>query len=95
MQNTTKDYVKFTGSSWAVDYLTPNHQAVDVPVIGSETYTFSAWVKSDSSSAGRIDLEIYQYNAKSENKQNGSSSEISAWVSPGEEKRLVFTKTLY
>lgn len=95
MQNTTRDYVKFTGNgSWGVDYLTPNHQAVDVAVEGGGTYTFSAWVKNDSSSAGRIDLEIYQLNANGENKQNGSSSEVSAWVSPGEEKRLVFTKTL-
>ena len=94
MRNTTRDYVKFTGGGWGVDYLTPNHQAVDTPVEGGETYTFSAWVKNDSSSAGRIDLEIYQQNAKGENKSNGSSSEVSAWVSPGEEKRLVFTKTL-
>lgn len=95
MRNTTRDYVKFTGNgSWGVDYLTPNHQAVDVAVEGGGTYTFSAWVKNDSSSAGRIDLEIYQWNANGENKQNGSSSEVSAWVSPGEEKRLVFTKTL-
>lgn len=95
MRNTTRDYVKFTGNgSWGVDYLTPNHQAVDTPVEGGETYTFSAWVKNDSSSAGRIDLEIYQWNANHENKSNGSSSEVSAWVSPGEEKRLVFTKTL-
>ena len=92
MQNTTKDYVKFTGDGWGVSYLTPNNQAI--PVIGGETYTFSAWVKNDSSSAGRVDLEIYQYNAKGENKQNGSSSEFSVWASPGEEKRLVFTKTL-
>ncbi|UXI85268.1 hypothetical protein NYZ94_05455 [Ligilactobacillus salivarius] len=94
MRNTTRDYVKFTGSGWSVDYLTPNHQAVGTPVEGGETYTFSAWVKNDSSSAGRIDLEIYQYNAKGENKENGSSSEVGVWVSPGEEKRLVFTKTL-
>ena len=94
MRNTTRDYVKFTGSGWGVDYLTPNHQAVDTPVEGGETYTFSAWVKNDSSSAGRIDLEIYQYNTKGENKENGSSSEVGVWVSPGEEKRLVFTKTL-
>lgn len=94
MRNTTRDYVKFTGGGWGVDYLTPNHQAVEVAVEGGETYTFSAWVKNDSSSAGRIDLEIYQYNANGENKQNGSSSDVSAWVSPGEEKRLVFTKTL-
>ena len=94
MRNTTRDYVKFTGGGWGVDYLTPNHQAVDTPVEGGETYTFSAWVKNDSSSAGRIDLEIYQYNAKGENKENGSSSEVGVWVSPGEEKRLVFTKTL-
>ncbi|MFR0552878.1 carbohydrate binding domain-containing protein [Ligilactobacillus salivarius] len=95
MRNTTRDYVKFTGNgSWSVDYLTPNHQAVDTPVEGGETYTFSAWVKNDSSSAGRIDLEIYQLNANGENKSNGSSSDVSVWVSPGEEKRLVFTKTL-
>ncbi|AIR11752.1 carbohydrate binding domain-containing protein [Ligilactobacillus salivarius] len=95
MRNTTRDYVKFTGNgSWGVDYLTPNHQAVDTPVEGGETYTFSAWVKNDSSSAGRIDLEIYQLNANGENKSNGSSSDVSVWVSPGEEKRLVFTKTL-
>ena len=94
MRNTTRDYVKFTGSGWSVDYLTPNHQAVDTPVEGGETYTFSAWVKNDKSSTGRVDLEIYQYNANSENKQNGSSSEVGVWVSPGEEKRLVFTKTL-
>lgn len=94
MRNTTRDYVKFTGGGWGVDYLTPNHQAVDTPVEGGETYTFSAWVRNDSSSAGRIDLEIYQYNAKGENKENGSSSEVGVWVSPGEEKRLVFTKTL-
>ena len=94
MRNTTRDYVKFTGGGWGVDYLTPNHQAVDTPVEGGETYTFSAWVKNDSSSAGRVDLEIYQYNANGENKTNGSSSEVSVWVSPGEEKRLVFTKTL-
>lgn len=94
MRNTTRDYVKFTGGGWGVDYLTPNHQAIDVAVEGGETYTFSAWVKNDSSSAGRIDLEIYQYNANGENKQNGSSSEVSVWASPGEEKRLVFTKTL-
>lgn len=95
MRNTTRDYVKFTGNgSWGVDYLTPNHQAVDTPVEGGGTYTFSAWVKNDSSSAGRIDLEIYQWNGKGENKANGSSSDVSAWVSPGEEKRLVFTKTL-
>lgn len=94
MRNTTRDYVKFTGGGWGVDYLTPNHQAVDTPVEGGETYTFSAWVKNDSSSAGRIDLEIYPYNAKGENKENSSSSEAGVWVSPGEEKRLVFTKTL-
>lgn len=95
MRNTTRDYVKFTGDgNWGVDYLTPNHQAVDTPVEGGETYTFSAWVKNDSSSAGRIDLEIYQWNANGENKANGSSSEVSVWASPGEEKRLVFTKTL-
>ena len=94
MRNTTRDYVKFTGGGWGVDYLTPNHQAVDVATEGGGTYTFSAWVKNDSSSAGRIDLEIYQWNAKGENKQNGSSSEVSVWASPGEEKRLVFTKTL-
>ena len=94
MRNTARDYVKFTGGGWGVDYLTPNHQAVDTPVEGGGTYTFSAWVKNDKSSAGRIDIEIYQYNANSYTKQNGSSSEISAWVSPGEEKRLVFTKTL-
>lgn len=95
MRNTTRDYVKFTGDgNWGVDYLTPNHQAVDTPVEGGETYTFSAWVKNDSSSAGRIDLEIYQRNANGENKANGSSSEVSVWASPGEEKRLVFTKTL-
>ena len=94
MRNTTRDYVKFTGGGWGVDYLTPNHQAIDVAVEGGETYTFSSWVKNDSSSAGRIDLEIYQYNANGENKQNGSSSEVSVWASPGEEKRLVFTKTL-
>ena len=95
MRNTTRDYVKFTGNgSWGVDYLTPNHQAVDVATEGGETYTFSAWVKNDSSSAGRIDLEIYQLNANGENKSNGSSSDVSVWVSPGEEKRLVFTKTL-
>lgn len=95
MRNTTRDYVKFTGNGdWGVDYLTPNHQAVDTPVEGGETYTFSAWVKNDKSSAGRIDLEIYQWNANHENKANGSSSEVSVWVSPGEEKRLVFTKTL-
>ena len=95
MRNTTRDYVKFTGNgNWGVDYLTPNHQAVDTPVEGGETYTFSAWVKNDSSSAGRIDLEIYQWNANHENKANGSSSDVSVWASPGEEKRLVFTKTL-
>lgn len=95
MRNTTRDYVKFTGNGdWGVDYLTPNHQAVDTPVEGGETYTFSAWVKNDKSSAGRIDLEIYQWNANHENKTNGSSSEVSVWASPGEEKRLVFTKTL-
>lgn len=95
MRSTTRDYVKFTGNgSWGVDYLTPNHQAIDVPAIGGETYTFSAWVKNDSSSAGSIDLEIYQWNGKGENKQNGSSSEVRVWASPGEEKRLVFTKTL-
>ena len=95
MRNTTRDYVKFTSNgSWGVDYLTPNHQAVDIPVEGGETYTFSAWVKNDGSSAGRIDLEIYQLNANGENKSNGSSSELSVWASPGEEKRLVFTKTL-
>ncbi len=94
MRNTTRDYVKFTGGGWGVDYLTPNHQAVDVATEGGGTYTFSAWVKNDSSSAGRVDLEIYQYNAKGENKENGSSSEVGVWVSPGEEKRLVFTKTL-
>ena len=94
MRNTTRDYVKFTGGGWGVDYLTPNHQVVDTPVEGGETYTFSAWVKNDSSSAGRVDLEIYQYNAKEPNKENGSSSEVGVWVSPGEEKRLVFTKTL-
>ena len=94
MRNTTRDYVKFTGSGWGVDYLTPNHQAVATPVEGGETYTFSAWVKNDKSSAGRIDIEIYQYNAKGENKANGSSSDVSVWASPGEEKRLVFTKTL-
>ena len=94
MRNTTRDYVKFTGSGWAVDFLTPNHQAIYVATEGGGTYTFSAWVKNDSSSAGRIDLEIYQWNANHENKQNGSSSDVSAWVSPGEEKRLVFTKTL-
>lgn len=94
MRNTTRDYVKFTGGGWGVDYLTPNHQAVDVATEGGGTYTFSAWVKNDSSSAGRIDLEIYQWNAKGENKYNGSSSEVGVWVSPGEEKRLVFTKTL-
>ena len=95
MRNTTRDYVKFTGNgNWGVDYLTPNHQVVDTPVEGGETYTFSAWVKNDSSSAGRIDLEIYQWNANHENKANGSSSDVSVWASPGEEKRLVFTKTL-
>lgn len=95
MRNTTRDYVKFTGNgNWGVDYLTPNHQAVDTPVEGGGTYTFSAWVKNDKSSAGRIDLEIYQWNANGENKANGSSSEVSVWASPGEEKRLVFTKTL-
>ena len=94
MQNTTKDYVKFTGNGWGVSFMTLNNQPIDVSVEGGETYTFSAWVKNDSSSAGRIDLEIYQYNAKEENNLNGSSSEVSAWVSPGEEKRLVFTKTL-
>ena len=94
MRNTTRDYVKFTGGGWGVDYLTPNHQAIDVATEGGRTYTFSAWVKNDKSSAGRIDLEIYQYNAKGENKENGSSSEVSVWASPGEEKRLVFTKTL-
>ena len=94
MQNTTKDYVKFTGNGWGVSFMTLNNQPIDVSVEGGETYTFSAWVKNDSSSAGRIDLEIYQYNAKGENKENGSSSEVGVWVSPGEEKRLVFTKTL-
>ena len=95
MRNTTRDYIKFTGNgNWGVDYLTPNHQAVDTPVEGGETYTFSAWVKNDKSSAGRIDLEIYQWNANHENKANGSSSDVSVWASPGEEKRLVFTKTL-
>lgn len=95
MRNTTRDYVKFTGNgSWGIDYLTPNHQAVDTPVEGGETYTFSAWVKNDKSSAGSIDLEIYQWNANHENKANGSSSDVSVWASPGEEKRLVFTKTL-
>lgn len=94
MQNTTKDYVKFTGNGWGVSFMTPNNQPIDVSVEGGETYTFSAWVKNDSSSAGRVDLEIYQYNAKGENKLNGSSSEFSVWASPGEEKRLVFTKTL-
>ncbi|NME23858.1 hypothetical protein HF867_02945 [Lactobacillus salivarius] len=95
MRNTTRDYVKFTGNgNWGVDYLTPNHQAVDTPVEGGGTYTFSAWVKNDKSSAGRIDLEIYQWNANGENKANGSSSEVNVWASPGEEKRLVFTKTL-
>ena len=94
MRNTTRDYVKFTGGGWGVDYLTPNHQAIDVATEGGRTYTFSAWVKNDKSSAGRIDLEIYQLNAKGENKDNGSSSEVSVWASPGEEKRLVFTKTL-
>lgn len=94
MRNTTRDYVKFTGSRWAVGYPTSNQQSSDVEVEGGGTYTFSAWVKNDSSSAGRIDIEIYQHNANNENKQNGSSSDVSAWVSPGEEKRLVFTKTL-
>ncbi|WP_143453896.1 coiled-coil domain-containing protein, partial [Ligilactobacillus salivarius] len=94
MRNTTRDYVKFTGGGWAVGYPTSNQQSSDVEVEGGGTYTFSAWVKNDSSSAGRIDLEIYQWNANGENKQNGSSSDVSAWVSPGEEKRLVFTKTL-
>lgn len=94
MRNTTKDYVKFTGNGWGISFMTPNNQPIDVSVEGGETYTFSAWVKNDSSSAGRIDLEIYQYNANGENKQNGSSSEFSIWASPGEEKRLVFTKTL-
>ena len=94
MRNTTRDYVKFAGSSWAVGYPTSNQQAFIVEVEGGGTYTFSAWVKNDKSSAGRIDIEIYQFNAKDENKQNGSSSDVSAWVSPGEEKRLVFTKIL-
>ncbi|RHJ57977.1 hypothetical protein DW111_08010 [Ligilactobacillus salivarius] len=94
MRNTTRDYVKFTGSSWAVGYPTSNQQTSNVEVEGGGTYTFSAWVKNDKSSTGRVDLEIYQYNANSENKQNGSSSEVSVWVSPGEEKRLVFTKIL-
>ena len=94
MKNTTRDYVKFTGSGWTVGHPTSNQQAIDVATEGGETYTFSAWVKNDSSSAGRIDLEIYQWNANGENKQNGSSSDVSVWVSPGEEKRLVFTKTL-
>lgn len=94
MRNTTRDYVKFTGDGWGVSYLTPNNRPIDTPVIGGETYTFSAQVKNDSSSAGKIDLEIYQYNANNGNTQNGSSSEINAWVSPGEEKRLVFTKKL-
>ena len=94
MRNSTRNYVKFTGGGWGVDYLTPNHQAIDVATEGGRTYTFSAWVKNDKSSAGRIDLEIYQWNAKGENKDNGSSSEVGVWVSPGEEKRLVFTKTL-
>lgn len=94
MRNTTRDYVKFTGTSWAVGYPTTDRQSSQVSVEGGGTYTFSAWVKNDSSSAGRIDIEIYQRNANNENKQNGSSSDVSAWVSPGEEKRLVFTKTL-
>ncbi|UUY24063.1 phage tail protein [Ligilactobacillus salivarius] len=94
MRNTTRDYVKFTGSSWAVGYPTSNQQTSNVEVEGGGTYTFSAWVKNDKSSTGRVDLEIYQYNANSENKQNGSSSDVSVWVSPGEEKKLVFTKTL-
>ena len=94
MRNTTRDYVKFAGSSWAVGYPTSNQQSSRVEVESGGTYAFSAWVKNDKSSAGRIDIEIYQYNAKGENKQNGSSSDVSAWVSPGEEKRLVFTKTL-
>ena len=94
MRNTTRDYVKFTGDGWGVSYLTPNNHPIDTPVIGGETYTFSAQVKNDSSSAGKIDLEIYQRNANNDNKENGSSSEINAWVSPGEEKRLVFTKKL-
>lgn len=94
MKKTTRDYVKFTGSSWAVGYPTSNQQSSHVEVESGGTYTFSAWVKNDKSSIGRVDLEIYQYNANNENKQNGSSSDVSAWVSPGEEKRLVFTKTL-
>lgn len=94
MRNTTRDYVKFTGSGWVVGHPTSNQQAIDIATEGGETYTFSAWVKNDSSSVGRIDLEIYQWNANGENKQNGSSSDVSLWVSPGEEKRLVFTKTL-
>ena len=94
MRNTTRDYVKFTGTSWAVGYPTTDRQSSQVSVEGGGTYTFSAWVKNDSSSTGRIDLEIYQLNANNEDKQNGSSSDVSAWVSPGEEKRLVFTKTL-
>lgn len=94
MRNTTRDYVKFTGDGWGVSYLTPNNRPIDTPVIGGETYTFSAQVKNDSSSAGKIDLEIYQYNDNNGNTPNGSSSEIDAWVSPGEEKRLVFTKKL-
>lgn len=94
MRNTTRDYVKFTGDGWAISFLTPNNRPIDTPVIGGETYTFSAQVKNDSSSAGKIDLEIYQYNANNGNTPNGSSSEINAWVSPGEEKRLVFTKKL-
>lgn len=94
MKKTTRDYVKFTGSGWVVGHPTSNQQAIDIATEGGETYTFSAWVKNDSSSVGRIDLEIYQWNANGENKQNGSSSDVSLWVSPGEEKRLVFTKTL-
>lgn len=94
MRNTTRDYVKFTGDGWGVSFLTPNNQPIDTPVIGGETYTFSAQVKNDSSSAGKIDLEIYQHNANNDNTQNDASSEINVWVSPGEEKRLVFTKKL-
>lgn len=94
MRNTTRDYVKFTGSGWVVGYPTSNQQSSRVEVESGGAYAFSAWVKNDKSSAGRIDIEIYQYNAKGENKQNDSSSDVSAWVSPGEEKRLVFTKIL-
>lgn len=93
LPKTSADYsARQYASGWSVGYLTTDNQAYDIPINGGETYTLTATIKNDASSADNVDLEWYQWDANHKNVANGNSG--SQYVAPGQEKTISFTQTM-